>query len=111
MNPWVALWMAILSEVAGTLALKASEGVTRWGPSALVIVGYGLAFYFLSVSLRSIPVGVAYAIWSGAGLALVVVASWWLFGQRLDLPAFVGLVLILSGIVVLQCSSRAGDGA
>lgn len=110
MNPWVALWIAILSEVIGTLALKASEGFTRWAPSVVVVLGYGTAFYFLSVSLRSIPVGVVYAIWSGAGLALIVVASWFLFGQRLDLAAFGGLFLILSGILVLQCFSQAGRG-
>ncbi|NGO39493.1 multidrug efflux SMR transporter [Limisphaera ngatamarikiensis] len=110
MNPWVALWIAILSEVIGTLALKASEGFTRWAPSVVVVLGYGAAFYFLSVSLRSIPVGVVYAIWSGAGLALIVVASWFLFGQRLDLAAFGGLFLILSGILVLQCFSQAGRG-
>lgn len=110
MNPWIALWIAIVSEVVGTLALKASEGLTRVVPTILVVLGYGAAFYFLSLALKTIPVGVVYAIWSGAGLALITVAAWLLFDQALDGAALGGLGLILAGIVVLQFFSKSTQG-
>lgn len=110
MNPWIALWIAIVSEVVGTLALKASEGLTRLGPTLIVVLGYGAAFYFLSLALKTIPVGVVYAIWSGAGLALITVAAWFLFDQALDGAALGGLFLILAGIVVLQFFSKSAQG-
>ncbi len=110
MNAWIALWIAIVAEVIGTLALKASEGLTRLGPSVLVVAGYGAAFYFLALALKTIPVGVVYAVWSGAGLALITLAAWFLFDQALDGAALGGLVLILAGIVVLQCFSKAAQG-
>lgn len=106
MRPWIFLSMAIVSEVAATSALKASEGFSRFWPSLVVVVGYGLAFYFLSLTLRTIPVGVAYAIWSGAGVALVALIAWLFFGQALDAPAILGLLLIVAGVVVLNVFSR-----
>ena len=101
------LAIAIVSEVIGTSALKSSAGFTRLMPSLLVVVGYGAAFYFLSLALRSIPVGVAYAIWSGAGIALVSVVGWVVFGQRLDLAAIIGMALIAAGVLVLYFFSHA----
>lgn len=99
---WIYLGMAIFAEVVGTSALKASEGFTRPIPSVIVVVGYLVALYFLSSTLRTIPVGVAYAIWSGVGISLIAVIGWLLYGQTLDLPAILGLVLIIAGVIVLN---------
>ena len=82
---WLYLAIAILSEVIGTTALKSSNGFTKVVPSILVAIGYGCSFYFLSLTLRSIPVGIAYAVWSGVGVVLISILGWWLFGQKLDL--------------------------
>lgn len=103
---WVFLAVAIVSEVIGTSTLKASEGFTRLWPSVIVVAGYASAFYFLSLTLATIPVGVAYAIWSGAGIALIAVIAWVLYGQALDLPGIIGMSLIVAGIVVLNLSSN-----
>ena len=101
------LAIAIVSEVIGTTALKSSAGFTRLIPALFVVVGYSAAFYFLSLALRSIPVGVAYAIWSGAGIALVSVVGWVVFGQRLDLGAIICMALITAGVLVLYFFSHA----
>lgn len=106
MNPWLLLAVAIVGEVVATSALKASAGFSRLGPSLTVILGYGLAFYCLSLILDSIPVGVAYAIWSGLGIVLVTAIAWWLYDQRLDLWGFIGIALIVSGVVVLNLLSK-----
>ena len=106
MKQWVFLAIAIVSEVAATSALKSSEGFTRLLPSLLVVAGYGAAFYFLSLTLRSIPVGVAYAVWSGAGMALISVVAWIFLDQKLDAPAILGIVLIAAGVVVMNVFSR-----
>ena len=90
---WFYLAIAIVSEVLATSALKASEGFTRLYPSLVVVVGYGLAFYFLSLTLRTIPVGIAYAVWSGVGIVLISLAGWVIYDQRLDAAAILGLVL------------------
>ena len=103
---YIYLAVAIVSEVIATTALKSAAGFTRLGPSLVVAVGYASAFYFLSLCLRAIPVGVAYAIWSAAGILLVTLLAWLLYGQRLDLPALVGLALIVSGVVVIQMFSQ-----
>ena len=89
MNQWIFLGVAIVSEVIGTSALKASEGFTRLWPSLIVVVGYLSAFYFLSLTLKTMPIGVAYAIWSGAGVALIALIAWALYGQALDVPAII----------------------
>lgn len=107
MNPWLLLAVAIIGEVVATSALKASTGFSRLGPSVMVVLGYGLAFYCLSLTLDSIPVGVAYAIWSGLGIVLVTAIAWWLYGQRLDFWGFIGIALIVSGVVVLSLLSKA----
>lgn len=108
MNNWVFLGVAIVAEVVATSALKASDGFTRLIPSSIVILGYGAAFYLLSLALRSIPVGVAYAIWAGTGIVLMAAVGWLLFGQKLDAWGLVGMGLIVSGVFVLNILSRAG---
>jgi len=106
MKPWLILSLAIVSEVIGTAALKASDGFTRLWPSLLVVLGYGTAFFCLSITLRSIPIGVAYAIWSGLGVVLITAVGWLLFGQKLDAPALVGMALIVAGVLVMNLFSR-----
>jgi small multidrug resistance pump len=105
--PYLYLTIAILAEVIGTSALKASDGFTRPKPSLVVLIGYGVAFYFLSLSLQSLAVGVAYAIWSGAGVAMITLIGWRVFKQRLDAAAVLGIALIVVGVVVLHRSSEA----
>jgi len=103
---YIYLLLAIVAEVVGTSALKASDGFTKWIPNGIVVVGYGVAFYFLSLVLRSIPVGVTYAIWSGLGIVLISLVGYIYFKQPLDLPAIAGMVLIISGVVVINVFSR-----
>ncbi len=103
---WLYLAVAIVSEVIATSALKASEGFTRLWPSVIVVTGYVSAFYFLSLTLKTIPVGVAYAVWSGVGIVLIALIAWRLYGQTLDLPAIVGMGLIIAGVVVLNLFSK-----
>ncbi|WP_367025859.1 SMR family transporter [Methylococcus sp. ANG] len=107
MQQWIFLSVAIVSEVIATSALKASEAFSRLWPSTIVIVGYAAAFYFLSLTLKAIPVGVAYAIWSGVGIVLIALIAWILYGQALDLPAIIGMSLIVAGVVVLNLFSKA----
>lgn len=107
MNNWLLLAIAIVAEVVATSALKSSEGFTKLVPSAVVIVGYGVAFYFLSVVLKTIPVGVAYAVWSGLGIVLIAAVAWFFHGQKLDVWAMVGMGLIISGVAVLNLLSKA----
>jgi small multidrug resistance pump len=104
---WLCLFIAIISEVIGTSALKASQGFTRLIPSLLVIGGYATAFYFLSLTLKAIPVGIAYAIWSGVGILLVSIAGFVLYRQSLDLPAITGISLIVTGVIVLCLFSKS----
>lgn len=101
------LAVAIIAEVAATAALKSSNGFSNLIPSIIVVVGYGTAFYFLSLVLKTIPVGVAYAIWSGAGIFLISIVSLILFDQKLDLPAIIGMVLIIAGIVIMNVFSSS----
>lgn len=104
---YIYLAIAIISEVAATAALKSSDGFTNLVPSIIVVVGYAAAFYFLSLVLKTIPVGVAYAIWSGAGIILISVIGLAIFGQKLDFPAIVGMALIVAGIVVMNVFSSS----
>jgi small multidrug resistance pump len=92
----------------GTSALKASEWFTRLWPSLLVVAGYGISFYFLSLVLETIPVGVAYAVWSGAGIALIVWIGWAFFGQSLDVAGILGTLIIVAGVLVLNLFSKSG---
>ncbi|MFD1383120.1 DMT family transporter [Rhodanobacter aciditrophus] len=105
MKTWVILLVAIVSEVVATSALKASDGFTKLVPSVLVVVGYGLAFYLLSLTLKVMPVGIAYAIWAGLGIVLTAVIGWLFFQQRLDFAAFAGIALILAGVLVINVFS------
>ncbi len=100
------LFLAIVSEVLGTTALTASEQFTKPLPSVLTVLGYGLAFYCFSFSLKAIPVGVAYAIWGGVGIVLVTLIGFFYFKQRLDLPALAGIALIVIGVLVMQLFSK-----
>ena len=103
------LWLAvaIVSEVIGTSALKASQEFTRLVPSLITVVAFLCAFYFLSLTLRTIPVGIAYAIWSGLGIVLISMVGYLVFGQTLDLAALVGLGLIIAGVLVLNLFSKS----
>ncbi|MCE8039699.1 multidrug efflux SMR transporter [Halomonas sp. MCCC 1A11062] len=103
---FVYLALAIVAEVVATSALKATHGFTRLGPSLVVVVGYAIAFYMLSLVLRTIPVGIAYAIWAGLGIVLVALVGIVVYGQRPDLPAVLGIGLIVAGVVVIQLFSR-----
>lgn len=104
---WLFLAIAIVAEVVATSFLKASEGFTRIWPSVAVVVGYAIAFFFLSLTLKEIPVGVAYAVWSGVGVTLIAAIGWVAFGQRLDAAAIAGMTLIIAGVVVLNLFSKA----
>ena len=103
---YLYLAIAIIAEVIATSALKASEGFSKLIPSVIVIVGYGVAFYCLSLVLKTIPVGVAYAVWSGLGIVLISLIGLVAFGQKLDLAAIIGLLLIVSGVVVINVFSN-----
>ena len=107
MQAYVALGIAIVAEVVATTALKASAGFTRLWPSCLVVLGYGVAFYCLSLTLKTIPVGLAYAIWSGLGIVLITAAGWVLYHQSIDWPAALGMALIVAGVAVIQLFSKA----
>jgi small multidrug resistance pump len=107
MAHWLYLALAIVFEVFGTTMLKVAAGAPSWAPAAGVAVGYGAAFVCLGLALRVVPVGVAYAIWSGVGTALVALVGWAAFGQRLTLAGGAGIALIIAGVVVVQFNSTA----
>ncbi|MBC3919438.1 multidrug efflux SMR transporter [Undibacterium sp. CY18W] len=107
MNHWIFLGIAIAGEVIATSALKASEGFSKPIPSIVVAVGYLIAFYFLSLTLKTMQVGVAYAIWAGLGVVLVSAIAWIVYGQKLDLPAIAGMALIISGVMVMNLFSKS----
>lgn len=103
--PWIYLAIAIVGEVIGTTALKASEGFTRLGPSVATVSAYSAAFFFLGLTLKTIPVGIAYAIWAGAGIVLIALIGLIVFGQTLDWAALFGIALILAGVIVINTLS------
>jgi small multidrug resistance pump len=107
MIQWVYLSVAILAEVIGTSFLKSAEGFTRLAPSLVVVIAYLVAFYFLSLTLKTLPVGVAYAVWAGAGVALIALAGYLFFGQSLDLAAIAGIGLIVAGVIVINVFSAS----
>jgi small multidrug resistance pump len=104
---YLHLAIAIVAEVIATSALKASDGFTRLGPSLFVVIGYAVAFYFLSLTLRTMSIGVAYAIWCGAGIILIALIGWLVLGQKLDLPAILGMALIVAGVAVINIFSKS----
>lgn len=105
MNHWFYLATAIVTEVIATSALKASEAFSKPLPSVVVVIGYLVSFYFLSLTLKTIPVGIAYAIWSGVGIVLISLVAWTLYGQKLDLPALIGMGMIMAGVMVINLFS------
>lgn len=104
--PYAYLATAILAEIIATTALKSADGFTRAGPTALSVAGYLVAFYCLSVTLRDIPTGVAYAIWSGVGTVMIALIAWILHDQKLDAGAMVGIALIITGVIVMNLFSH-----
>lgn len=107
MKSWLFLGVAIFCEVVATSSLKASQEFSKLIPSVIVVIGYIGAFYFLSLALKTIPVGIAYAIWAGFGIVAVAAISWFLYGQKLDFHAIIGIALILSGVIILNLFSKA----
>ncbi len=103
---YIYLLLAVVAETVGTTALQASQQFTRPGPSIIVVLGYGAAFYLLSLTLRTMPVGIMYAIWCGLGIVLIALIGWLVFAQKLDWPAILGMGLILLGILVIQLFSK-----
>lgn len=107
MKTWGFLFIAIIAEVIATSSLKSSMGFTKFWPSLLVLVGYGIAFYFLSLTLNTLSVGIAYAVWSGLGIVLVALFAWFVHQQRLDIWAVIGITLIISGVLVISLLSQS----
>ena len=103
---YLYLLLAIVAEVIATSALNASSQFTKWVPSLITLVGYGVAFYFLSLTLRTMPVGIVYAIWSGIGIVLVALVGIVVFKQVPDLPAIIGMALIITGVLVMNLLSK-----
>ncbi len=103
----VYLTIAIIGEVIATSFLRASAGFTQLVPTVVVVVGYGVTFYFFSLALQTIPVGIGYAIWSGVGIVLVSIIAYFAYGQSLDVPALVGIGLILAGVLVINLFSQS----
>ena len=104
--PYLYLSVAIVAEVIATSALRASDGFTRLWPTVIVGIGYAVSFYFLSLTLRTMPVGIAYAVWSGVGIVLISGFAWLWLRQSLDLPALIGIGLIIAGVLVINLLSR-----
>jgi small multidrug resistance pump len=107
MPVYLILALAVLAETIGTTALQASQQFTRLGPSIVVVLAYSVSFYLLSITLRTMPVGVVYALWSGLGIILIATIGWVVFGQKLDPAALIGLSMIIGGIAVIHLFSSA----
>ncbi len=109
MKNWLILFIAIVAEVIATSALKSSEGFTKPMASIVVVLGYMIAFYCLSLTLKTIPVGIAYAVWSGVGIVLITTVAWIVFDQKLDVWGIIGIVLIMSGVLILNLLSKTSS--
>jgi small multidrug resistance pump len=104
---WVYLLIAIVTEVIATTALKSSDGFSRLWPSVIVVAGYALSFYFFAFTLKVIPTGIAYAIWSGIGMVLIAIIGWLYHHQKLDFAAVIGMALIVAGVLVIHLFSKS----
>ncbi|NTW55676.1 MAG: multidrug efflux SMR transporter [Chlorobiaceae bacterium] len=104
---WLYLIVAIVCEVAATSALKETDGFSRPLPSAVVVAGYAAAFYFLALTLRTFPIGIVYALWSGVGIVLITIVGWFFYQQKLDLAALAGIGLIIAGVIVINVFSKS----
>lgn len=104
---WGILFLAIVSEVVATSALKFSDGFSKLVPTIIVIVGYGISFYLLSLTLKSLPIGITYAIWSGAGIVFISLIGWLFMGQKLDMASLVGIAFIIAGVMIINLLSRS----
>ncbi|AGI71539.1 putative multidrug resistance protein [Octadecabacter arcticus 238] len=104
---FITLIVAVIFETIGTTALQASQQFRKLGPSIIVVIAYAAAFYLLALTLKTMPVGIMYAIWSGSGIVLIAVIGWVVFRQTLDWPAVLGMALILAGIVIIQMFSKS----
>ena len=109
MKNWIFVCVAIIAEVIATSALKSSEGFSKPIASVIVVLGFIIAFYCLSLTLKTIPVGIAYAIWSGVGIVLVTIIAWIVFDQKLDVWGIIGIALIMSGVLVLNLLSKTSS--
>ena len=108
MNAYLALGIAIIAEVIATTALKSSDSFTRLVPSIITVIGYGTALYFLTVTMKTIPTGVTYAIWSGLGIVLISITSYFFHQQKIDAMSMLGMAFIIAGVVVLNLFSKSG---
>lgn len=106
---YVYLTIAIIAEVCGTSFMKLSDGFTKLYPSLIAIISYVIAFYFVALTLRTLPTGVTYAIWSGVGIVLIAAIAWIFQGQRVDPPALFGMAMIIVGVVIINVSSKVGS--
>ncbi len=104
---YLFLSLAIVAEVIATSALKLSDGFSRLMPSIITVIFYGVSFYCLSLTMRTLPTGIIYAIWSGVGIVLIATVSWLFYGQKLDLPAILGMLLIVLGVIVINLFSKS----
>jgi len=107
MNPYWLLCGAIVFEVIATIAMKYSEGLTKFLPSAVSAIGYCISFYFLALTLKAVPLGIAYAIWSGAGIVLISAIAWLFQSQKLDLAAISGMTMIVGGVLIINLFSKS----
>ena len=105
MNPWLLLMLTILSEVIATINLRLSDGFTKVIPSSIVVVGYGLAFWGLSIVMRRLEIGIAYAVWSGVGTVATSILGVFLFNEGVSIPKIIGILLIIAGVVLLHSST------
>lgn len=104
---YMFLSLAIVAEVIATSALKLSDGFSRLMPSIITVIFYGVSFYCLSLTMRTLPTGIIYAIWSGVGIVLIATVSWLFYGQKIDLPAILGMLLIILGVIVINLFSKS----
>jgi small multidrug resistance pump len=107
MNHWLALAIAIVAEVIATSTMKATNEFTRFWPSVVVVLGYGTGFYFMTISMRVLPIGIMYALWSGVGILVVSIMGWVIYRQALDIPAIIGMSFIIAGVVVINVFSKS----